>query len=83
MTPQQAAQLFMMARGRGGMNAQEDIAALEGLITQFFLAGLQTGLKKSQATFRSCHKSECRSLTGPCDCFLCMTDREVEELKRI
>ena len=43
--PRQAARLFLMARGRGGINAQEDLEALTTLIEEFAKAGYKEALK--------------------------------------
>lgn len=40
-----AARLFIMARGRGGENVQEDTLALAILLEEFAKAGFQQGLE--------------------------------------
>lgn len=81
MNALQAANLYLLARGRGGGFHADDAAALAELLTGFAQAGFHAGLKAAKNVYRDMHPEGCHvtELGGCCDCFLCRMDtlREV------
>lgn len=76
-----AANLFLLARGRGGVNEAEDRAALIALLREFGRQGVRVGLEKSKELFRESTDATggCRMLSrgDGCKCFLCAVDAEL------
>ena len=76
-----AANLFLMARGRGGENEPNDREALVMLLREFAAQGVRVGLEKSKDLFRKSSDSRggCRMLLQgvDCKCFLCAVDAEL------
>ena len=76
-----AANLFILARGRGGPNQTEDRDVLVRLLREFAFHGVRLGLEKSKDVF--CSSSDARggckmlSLGDACECFLCKVDNEL------
>jgi hypothetical protein len=75
-----AARLYLMARGRGGANYEDDLGALTELLTLGAQSGYRTGLEKAKEIYREIHPGGCRMLSqgDACECFLCRCDREIE-----
>jgi len=75
-----AANLFIAARGRGGVQQIDDRNALAALLRQFAMQGVMAGLEKSKDLFGNSSDSngECKMGSDRhCDCFLCKIDEEL------
>ncbi len=82
MNPIQIARFYLMARGRGNANYEEDLEALTGLLLECGMAGRRGCLEWCKDRYRELHPGGCRLLSQgeSCQCFLCQCD---EEMKRI
>lgn len=80
--PVGAAGLFLLARGRGGVNAKEDHAALTQLLIEFASTGALAACMRAKKLYRERHSGGCRMLSQGdlCDCFLCAIAAETKDI---
>jgi hypothetical protein len=76
-----AARLYLIARGRGMNNWEEDLAALSSLIGEFQLAGYRMGLDNADRLYCDCERADgkmikCQGESEDCPCFRCRLKKE-------